>query len=375
MRLLIVTETYPPEINGVAMATGRMVAGLRARGHWVGLVRPRRGKGDADSEPEWTVPGLPLPNYPGVKLGLPAWRKLSGLMRSLRPDLVHVVTEGPLGWTALLAARQLGLPVTSGYHTHFDQYSSHYGLGWLAPLVTRALDALHRRCRATLVPAAELAPALAARGIPNVQVVGRGVDTELFNPVRRSPDMRRSWGADSDADLACLHVGRLAPEKNLELVARAFEAIRAGRPGARMIWVGEGPALLRLAAAHPDHVFAGARMGEDLARHYASADLFLFASLSETWGNVLGEAMASGLGVVAYRRAAGAALIRPGENGLAPEPGDEAAFIEAALLLARDEALRHRLGRQAVQAMAGHAWSAVVERLESVLSQAKAPSA
>jgi glycosyltransferase involved in cell wall biosynthesis len=242
--------------------------------------------------------------------------------------------------------------------------------------VTRALDALHRRCRATLVPAPELATTLTARGIPNVQVVGRGVDTHLFNPERRSASLRQAWGVNGqEGGLACLHVGRLAPEKNLELVVRAFDAIRARRPEARMVWVGDGPALPRLRAAHPDHVFAGPRMGEDLARHYASADLFLFASLSETWGNVLGEAMASGLGVVAYRRAAGAALIRPGENGLAPEPGDEAAFIEAASLLAQNEAFRLELGRQAVQAMADHAWSAVVERLESVLYQAQALSA
>lgn len=370
VRLLIVTETYPPEINGVAMTTGRMVAGLRARGHWVGLVRPRRGKGDADAAPEWTVPGVPLPNYPGVKLGLPAWRRLSGLMRSQRPDVVHIVTEGPLGWAALWADRRLGLPVTSGYHTHFDQYSGHYGLGWIAPLVTRSLDALHRRCQATLVPAAELAPALAARGIPNVQVVGRGVDTDLFNPGRRSPELRRAWGVNGEETLVCLHVGRLAPEKNLDLVVRAFDAIAREWPGTRMVWVGEGPALPRLRAAHPGHIFVGARVGEDLARHYASADLFLFASLSETWGNVLGEAMASGLGVVAFRRAAGASLVRHGENGMAPMPGDAAGFIAAACRLAGEGELRGRLGRQACQDLAPHAWDGILDRLEITLEQA-----
>jgi glycosyltransferase involved in cell wall biosynthesis len=171
--------------------------------------------------------------------------------------------------------------------------------------------------------------------------------------------------------LACLYVGRLAPEKNLDLVVRAFAAIKARRPDARMIWVGSGPALPRLRAAHPDHHFAGSRTGEDLAMHYASADLFLFASLSETWGNVLGEAMASGLGVVADRRAAAVSLIRHGENGLTPPPGDEQAFIEAASALAVDQALRLGLGGRAVLDMADNAWGAIVERLESVLNQAK----
>lgn len=374
MRLLVVTETYPPEINGVAMTTGHMVSGLRARGHWVGLVRPRRHDTDAGSAEEWTVPGWSLPNYPGVKLGLPVWHRLSKLMRTQFPDVVHVVTEGPLGWAAVLTARGLGLPVTSGYHTHFDQYSGHYGLRWLAPLVTRSLDALHRRCEATLVPAPELAQALSERGIPNVQVVGRGVDTDLFNPARRNPALRQSWGIDGKG-LACLYVGRLAPEKNLDLVVRAFEAIAQKQPDARMVWVGDGPALEHLRSAHPHHHFAGPRTGEDLAAHYASADMFLFASLSETWGNVLGEAMASGLGVVAYRRAAAVSLIRPGVNGLAAPPGDETAFMEGALSLASDEALRARMGAQAAQDMSDNAWGTVIGKLETVLEQARTASA
>lgn len=378
MRLLVVTETYPPEINGVAMTIGRMVAGLRERDHWVGVVRPRRHRGDGGDGQEWTVPGWALPNYPGVRLGMPAWRRLGRLMRAQRPDVVHVVTEGPLGWAAVLTARGLGLPVTSGYHTHFDQYSGHYGLRWLAPLVTRSLDALHRRCHATLVPAPELAPTLAARGIPNVQVVGRGVDIALFNPARRSTELRRSWGLDDSGGregLACLYVGRLAPEKNLEAVVRAHAAVAALRPDTRMIWVGDGPALPQLRAAHPDHICAGSRTGEDLAAHYASADLFLFASLSETWGNVLGEALASGLGVVAYRRAAAISLIRHGENGLTPQPGDEAGFIASARRLAGDAGLRQRLGEQAGQDMRHNGWATILDRLEAVLRQAQAPVA
>ena len=371
MRVLIVTETYPPEINGVAMATGRMVAGLRVRGHWVGLVRPRRGRHDEGNDTEWTVSGLSLPNYPGVRIGMPAWRRLGKLMRAQRPDVVHVVTEGPLGWSALLVAQGLGLPVTSGYHTHFDLYSRHYGLSWLSPLVTRWLDALHRRCQATLVPAQELAQTLTARGIPNVRVVGRGVDTRLYTPSRRSTVLRQAWGLHENGGeqgLACLHVGRLAPEKNLDAVVHAYGAIAARQPGTRMIWVGDGPALPRLRKAHPEHIFAGPQVGANLATHYASADLFLFASLSETWGNVLGEAMASGLGVVAYRRAAAAALIRQGENGLSPPPGDEAAFAAAATTLGEDAGLRRRLGHQASRDMAAHhGWEAITERFEGIL--------
>jgi glycosyltransferase involved in cell wall biosynthesis len=370
LRILLVSETYPPEINGVAMTTQRLVQGLRARGHWVGLVRPRQrhdrtAASDADT---WTVPGLPIPNYPGLALGLPAWRRLGRLMDGQRPDLVHVVTEGPLGWAAVMAARARKLPLSSGYHTHFDQYSRHYGLKWLMPAITGWLDALHRRCQATFAPTPALAAILSARGIPNVRAVGRGVDTRLFHPGRRDADLRARWGLAED-DVACLFIGRLAPEKNLSVVEQAFAAIAARHPRARMVWVGDGPALARLRAAHPEHIFAGPRTGEDLAAHYASADLFLFGSLSETWGNVLTEALASGLGVVTYRRAAAEILIRDEENGVTVAADDAAAFIDAAIMLAGDAAYRRRLGNHASHSMQEHGWEAIIERFETALRE------
>jgi glycosyltransferase involved in cell wall biosynthesis len=367
LRILLVTETYSPEINGVAMTSERLVRGLRVRGHWVGVVRPRQ-RNDPGGTDTWTVPGLPIPNYPGLRLGLPAWRRVGRLIDGQRPNLVHVVTEGPLGWAAWWAARARGVPVTSGYHTHFQLYSRHYGLAWLMPWVGAWLDALHRRCQATLVPTPELAASLAVRGIPNVHAVGRGVDSQLYRPERRSQHLRKQWGLRDD-ELACLYVGRLAPEKNLEVVEQAHAAITARDPRARMVWVGDGPDLARLRAAHPDHLFAGPRIGDDLASHYASADLFLFGSLSETWGNVITEALACGLAVVTYRRAAGEILIRDGENGRAIAPGDAAAFITAAVELADDTALRERLGHEASRSMREHGWEAIIERFEAVLRE------
>lgn len=371
LRILLVTETYPPEINGVAMTARRLLEGLRARGHWVGLVRPRQGRERSGDDPPhtWQVPGLPIPNYPGLRLGLPARRRLTRLMQEQQPDLVHVVTEGPLGWSAVKAARRLGLPVTSGYHTHFDQYSSHYGLGWLMPWVSRWLFNLHRGCQATFAPTPELAEQLTRRGIPNVRVLGRGVDTGLFHPERRSEALRRGWGV-GEQDLACLYVGRLAPEKNLGLVAAAFDHIAARNPRARMVWVGDGPALARLRKRHPEHVFAGSRVGIELAAHYASADLFLFGSLSETWGNVIAEAMASGLPVVTYRRAAGERLIENGRNGFALPPGDDNAFIVAAGQAASDVLLRQRCGAAARRTAEIQGWEAIFERFETMLGAA-----
>jgi glycosyltransferase involved in cell wall biosynthesis len=371
--IAVVTETYPPEINGVAMTVGRLVSGMRARGNRVDVLRPRQqGETGATKagEHDLVLRGLPLPGYAGLRFGLPAGRSLLSRWKASRPDLVHVATEGPLGWSAVSAARRLGIPVTSGFHTNFDSYSSHYGAGWLKPAVSTYLRSFHRRTQATLVPTETLAAALAREGIPGVSVVGRGVDTELFDPAHRCEALRRQWLEQAPGKgLACLYVGRLAPEKNLALVEQAFAAIQTRRPDARMIWVGDGPARKRLASVHPDHVFAGARIGVDLARHYASADLFLFPSLTETYGNVVPEAMASGLSVVSFRAAAAAELIVDGKNGRSVAPGDAAAFLKAAEDMAL-EPRRDALAHQARLTALGRNWSTVVERFEAVLRKA-----
>ena len=363
-----VTETYPPEVNGVAMTVGKLVAGLRHRGHRVAVIRPAQAGETAAPPEEMLVRGLPLPRYPGLRLGLPSGQRLRARWQQKRPDLVHVVTEGPLGWSAVNAARSLGIPVTSGFHTNFDRYSVHYGLGWLRPAVAAYLRTLHRRSLATMVPTEALAADLAGEGIPGVRVVGRGVDVEQFSPAYRSPLLRSRWGVEKDA-LVCLYVGRLAPEKNLALVARCFSAISEGLPQARMVWVGDGPAAAELAASYPTHRFVGQKIGSELAAHYASADLFLFPSLSETYGNVVAEAMASGLPVLAYRSAAAAELIASGQNGVTVAPGDELAYRAAALALANNRLLRLELGEQARQTVKSYRWESIAERFEVVIRE------
>ncbi len=368
--IAVVTETFPPEVNGVAMTLGRLVDGMRQRGHRVRVVRPRQGRADAGGECELALPGLPLPGYPGLRFGLPAGRALLREWRLQPPDLVHVVTEGPLGWSAVAAARRLGIPVTSSFHTNFERYSVHYGLGWLRPVVAAYLRILHRRTKLTMVPTEALAAEMAGAGIAGVRVVGRGVDTRLFDPARRSAALRAGWGVP-DGGLACLYVGRMAAEKNLALVGKAFAAIQRERPDARLIWVGDGPAAAGLRQAHPGQHFAGVRLGEELAAHYASADLFLFPSLSETYGNVVAEAMASGLPVLAYRSAAAAELIRDGLNGRQVPAGDEALYIAAARELARADVPHLReLAEAARLSMLPRNWAHVVERFEAVLAEA-----
>jgi len=372
LRVAVVTETYPPEVNGVAMTIERMVQGLQARDHEVQLIRPRQHRTEQPmSRPnfeEILVRGVPIPRYDAMKLGLPAKQALVRQWSLKRPDLVHIVTEGPLGWSALQAALKLKLPVTSGFHTNFHSYSRHYGVGWLKKPILAYLRKFHNRTQATLVPTAALRDELSGFGYHNLHVVARGVDTRLFAPARRSTELRKAWGAGHDHDApVVLSVGRIAAEKNLPVAIEAFAAIRAAAPGARMVFVGDGPERAAIERQHPDFIFAGTRRGEDLAAHYASADMFLFPSQTETFGNVTLEAMASGLAVVAFDYAAAAQHIRHGRNGVVAALSDAAEFARLAGELAVDRARIAALGRAARGTAEQLDWEQVSRDFERVL--------
>lgn len=368
LRIAVVTETYPPEVNGVARTVARAVTGLRTRGHDVQVVRPRQSDADtalsSERYSEVLTRGLPIPRYPELKVGLPARRLLSGLWSGHRPDVVHIATEGPLGWSALKAAKVLGVPVVSEFRTNFDSYSRYYGVGLLRGVIRNFLCAFHNRTACTMVPTAALAKELAEAGFHNLEVVARGVDTLLFNPDRRSESLRRSWAADRDT-LVAIHVGRLAPEKNLDALRSAFGSMRQVNPGMKFVLVGDGPSRAGLQAHCPEAVFVGMRSGEDLAAHYASADLMLFPSVTETYGNVTPEAMASGLGVVAFDYAAASQLIRHGESGWLAPLNDMTAYLRAASEAATDLGAARRIGAQARMAVRNLDWGQIVSQIES----------
>lgn len=370
LRIAIVTETYPPEVNGVAMTLGRLVEGLQARNHRIQLIRPKQHAADVP-QPTPTLTehlqrGIPLPRYEGLKMGLPAKAALTRLWTVQRPDVVQIATEGPLGWSALAAANKLKLPVASDFHTNFHSYSNHYGMGLLRRAIVAYLRKFHNKSDVTLVPTEGVRRELVASGYQNIEIIGRGVDTRLFNPERRDPALRAQWGV-SENDTVALYVGRLAAEKNLGLVFEAFDALVEREPGAKLVLVGDGPERASWQARRPDAVFCGTQVGEALAAHYASGDVFLFPSLTETWGNVTIEAMASGLAVVAYDCAAAEEVIRHGETGLKARPDDAAGFRKLAASLAGDATRQKQLGSAAVARAGQLSWDAIVEAFERVL--------
>lgn len=377
MKLALVTETFPPEINGVAMTLGQLASGLARRGFTVTVHRPRQPADARTARPpasapaprsslpapgfsEMLHPGVPIPGYTMLRLGLPARGALLRAWRANRPDVVHVATEGPLGWSALSAADALGIPLASSFHTNFHSYSKHYGFAFLTRPALAYLRWFHNRTRITLSPTDELNAELTRDGFCGMRLLSRGVDTDLFSPAKRDPALRAAWGAAQD-DPVFIHVSRLAAEKNYDLLFRAWSAIRAAHPRARFVVVSDGPLRKKLARAHPWAVFTGFLEREDLARHYASADVFLYPSLTETFGNVVTESMASGLAVCAYDYAAAARYIRHRENGLLAPLDDEASFLTHSLALAADSRLRQSVRLVARATAENIPWSRVID--------------
>ncbi len=374
LRLAVVTETYPPEVNGVALSLSRFVEGLRERNHEIQLIRPRQGHAEQAAQGkgfnEVLTSGIPIPRYPNLKMGLPAKRALIKQWLLRRPDLVHIVTEGPLGWSALQAALKLKIPVCSDFRTNFHTYSQHYGIGWLKKSIVGYLRRFHNRTLLTMVPTEHMRAELAATGFSNLHVVARGVDTKLFSPERRSEALRREWGVTPDTPVV-IHVGRLAAEKNPAALLAAYLAIRERQPHARLVLVGDGPEAKALRNQLPDAIFSGSRRGEDLAMHYASGDLFLFPSLTETFGNVTLEAMASGLPLVAYDYAAAAQHVRHGTNGLLAAFGSTDDFTtkasNLAVMYSHEPEQFRAMGRNARLTTESLDWTCVVKQLETLL--------
>ena len=388
LRIAFVTETYPPEVNGVAMTLAELVRRLQARQHQISLIRPRQGHERVGEKPhpshpphqtdqsrlpdgrlpieEFLVHGVQIPRYSQLRMGLPAKHFLIRQWTLQRPDVVHIATEGPLGWSALQAARRLKLPVSTDFRTNFHAYSGHYGMRWLYRPIMGYLRTFHNLAHRTTVPTKTLLAQLAESGFERLAVVARGIDAERFNPRHRCEALRAQWGL-TEGDFAVLYVGRLAAEKNLDGLAVAFEAIERANPRARLILVGDGPMRAALETRLPKALFCGQQMGHDLARCYASADLFLFPSKTETFGNVTVEAMASGLPVVAFADGAALELVRTDENGASVDLSDDSGYASEAVRLALNPTACVRMGLAARATALQLDWETIANRFELVI--------
>ncbi len=304
MRVTIVTETYFPQVNGVSRTLGELVRHLRGQGDSVQLIHPDYGRSaeiDASSHP---VRSIVLPFYKELHLPLPPFGSVHRAIHSFAPDLIHIATEATLGLSVLRYALRNRLKVVSSFHTNFDHYTHHYGVGWARGLIWKYLRWFHNRTLETYVPSESTIRELEGQGFERLVLWKRGVDRSLFRPDRAGRiEIRRAMGWTPD-DIVIGYVSRMAAEKNVDYLADALEIVAARRPLVRILMVGDGPSRpsseARLGSVAR---FVGYRKGEDLADHYAASDLFAFPSRTETFGNVVLEAMSSGLPVVALRPA------------------------------------------------------------------------
>ncbi len=372
-RVTIVTETFAPEINGVAHTLSQLVDGMRARGIQVQIIRPRQHKQDQPANEHGLqtalLPGMPLPGYKELKFGVPLTGRISSVLQHFAPDVIYVATEGPMGWAAVRAARKAGVAVISGFHTNFHQYIEHYRMAGLEKLAYRYLRYFHNRTAATLVPTRAQRDELDAHGFHNVRVLSRGVDSQKFNPCHRSNALRRSWGV-GEHDLVLLYVGRIAGEKNMDLALAAYRRLLNTDEQVRMVLVGDGPELPAIRAQHPEIICCGMRRDEDLAAHYASGDIFLFPSKTDTFGNVVTEAMASGLAVVSFDYAAGHEHITSGTTGMLAPFGEDEAYIKQVEILSDSPNLLQKIRQEARSRAEKISWNSIVDEFIQRLSGA-----
>ncbi len=380
LRIAVVTETWPPEVNGVAVTLSKLVQQLSLKQHAIQLIRPRQGHldtvGDQTDWSEMLMRGLPIPRYPQLKLGLPSKKALLRAWSQKRPDVVHIATEGPLGWSALQAARVLRLPVTSDFRTNFHSYSQHYGVGWLSKPIAAYLRKFHNRTLFTMVPTHALKSQLQRAGFDNLQVVARGVDTQLFHPTKRSSSLREQWQAD-DTTTVLLSVGRLASEKNLDLVVNTYHALRQSGRRVKLVFAGDGPYRSKLQTHCSDAIFTGMCSHTDLAVIYASADLLLFPSLTETFGNVTLESLASGTPVLAFDCAAASELIQDSLNGWLVAGDDAQRYVLKALSITQNKPSLRDIRPYTHASIAHWDWLVITTQVEAILRKAIAenPSA
>jgi len=376
MRIAIITESFPPDVNGVAHCVVRVAENLVRKGHHPLVIAPEsaRATTGADAQfpyPVERVPSLPLPGYPTFRLGLPSPRTRRAIARH-RTEVVHLASPAVLGAWGSRVARAMSLPTVAVYQTDLPNYARAYRLGAVTEAFAwRWLRDIHNDADRTLAPSSVTAADLHEHDVERVWLWGRGVDTERFHPARRDERLRASIAPDGEVIVG--YVGRLAAEKRVDLLASV-----AGLPGVRLAVTGGGPMEEELRQALPSAVFLGTRYGDDLARIYASLDVFVHTGPFETFGQTIQEAAASGLPVIAPAAGGPLDLVADGGTGFLVPPCDGDALAAAAGKLVADPALRYRMGEAARRRVLGRSWPALVDELighyTAVLDAEAAPS-
>jgi len=364
MNVALFSGNYCYTVDGPALALNRLVPFLERNGHNVLVFSPTSRT--PAFEPAGTLvstPSLPLPGRSEYRLSLGLTPRLRARLEAFQPDVFHLATPDPLGLHALRLAKKWGVPAIASFHTRFDVYPRYYGLTILEKYLTNYMRWFYRQCSQVYVPSRSMEDVLRTQGFgDDIRIWSRGVDASLFRPGRRDKSWRRSIGIEDD-EVVVVFVGRLVMEKGLEFLASAMELAEGMGVHYRCVVVGEGPAREWFASRVPQAHFTGFLRGEELARVYASSDIFVNPSETETFGNVTLEAMASGLPAVCVDAIGSRSLVRHAVTGFLATPGDATEFARLLSLLVRDDVIRRRFGTAGVVASRAYDWEVMMAGL------------
>ncbi|PZE19829.1 glycosyltransferase family 4 protein [Paenibacillus xerothermodurans] len=363
MRIALFSDTFSPEVNGVALTLKRFTEHLEHRNVPFRTFVPKCTEEDIFTNGIQRFSSLPFMLYPECRIALPNYFKIYKQLQTFQPDLIHIATPFNMGLCGLHYGRKHAVPHVASYHTHFDRYLQYYRLQFAAPLFRHYIRWFHQSCLVTFVPSLETAEQLQQQGIQGLDLWQRGIDCRLFHPDRKNPAIREKYNFQEQ--FMCLYVGRLAPEKDLDIMIELWNRMPAAL-GSRIRWfiVGDGPLLKELRAAAPPNVtFTGCLQGESLAELYASADLFVFPSSTETFGNVALEALASGTPVIGARSGGVQEIVHHGKSGLLCAPRDTDSFVRAIVSVLEQPDKLMNFGHEGRLYASTQSWEAIFDGL------------
>lgn len=363
MRLALFTDTFLPQTNGVSLTLQRLTTHLNRRGIEHLLFSPKSAPEDSYADPIRPITSIPFFLYPECRLALPNMSSIQSELNAFRPHLLHMATPFNIGLCGLRYARKHALPHVASYHTHFDRYLNYYRMKRIVPLYWKYMKWFHRSCDANFAPSNETLNSLRSQDFNRLKLWSRGIDCDLYTPKNRSRAVRERYGIT--APVLLLYVGRIAPEKDINTLAQAIQQMPESiQSQIHWLIVGDGPLLPEMRAQAPHNVtFTGYKHGEELAQLYASADLFVFPSSTETFGNVVLEAMASGLPVMAVNEGGVKDLIIPGRNGILVDPRSPNAFIREISACVEHPLKLTAMGFEGRQLALGRSWENIFDHL------------
>ena len=364
MNIAYFTDTFTPQLNGVTNTFGHLCRYLRDRelGHMFFAPDYETAVEEHPGTPVLRFKGIRPSIYPECRLAFPPHARVIEALHDFRPDLIHIATEQGIGYSGLKAARELGVPVVMSYHTNYDTYLDFYGLGYLSRPVWSYVRWFHNFAALNLCPSENTLKDLDQRGFKSLDIWSRGIDMRRFSPGHFSGEVRRELGAGGRT--AFLYVGRMAREKGLELLAGSIRAVNeTHRDEVLFVFTGDGPYLAPLKAMEiPNTVFTGPQTGVKLSQIYASCDVFMFPSGSETFGNVMLEAMASGLPGICVDAGGVTNFTVHGKNALVCKYGDADSFAGAITAMLNGE-LREKIRAGALETARARNWDAIFDGL------------